>query len=216
MDGRAGRIEERRRAPDPREDRGGDRRRYFDPQVGGTVVKILPGDYYVTDDPGETIATILGSCVAACVRDPSLGIGGMNHFMAPESETGTWSGRSALQRYGNFAMEALINDVLARGGRRDRLEVKVFGGANVIRSSLNVGDRNAAFVTAYLAREGMPVAAADLGGDLPRRVLYRPGTGRAQRLILNRDADKAVFAEEQAFRRKLEQEPRGGDVELFD
>lgn len=191
-------------------------RRYFDPHVGGIVVKLLPGDHYVTDDPDETIATILGSCVAACIRDPVLGLGGMNHFMSPDAGTGTRSTPGALERYGMFAMEALINDILARGGVRKRLEVKVFGGASVIRSALNIGDRNTDFVRAYLDRERMPITGADLGGDHPRRVHYRPGTGKATRLILRRASDKVVFDTERTFRHRLETMPRGGDVDLFE
>jgi chemotaxis protein CheD len=151
--------------------------RGHDPCGAPTAVKINPGEHYVTRNAAEMIVTVLGSCVAACIRDPVAGVGGMNHFMLPESPSGTWGGRSASLRYGNFAMERLVNDILALGGRRDRLEVKVFGGAGMIDGA-NIGPRNADFVEAYLREQGLPIAAAHLRGDHARRIHYFPLTGR--------------------------------------
>ncbi len=96
------------------------------------------------------IVTILGSCVAACIRDPETGVGGMNHFMLPESNSGKWGATNANMRYGNFAMETLVNEILKTGCPRDRLEVKLFGGGNVIPGSLKVGDQNGKFALNYL------------------------------------------------------------------
>lgn len=180
------------------------------------AVKVLPGRHYVSGDQGEMIVTILGSCVAACIRDPVTGYGGMNHFMYPESETGAWGGTSAAERYGNHAMEILINEILRRGGRRERLEIKVFGGANVIRSSRKVGSDNAAFIKRYLDRENLPILSEDLGGSVARRVHYFPTTGRALRLFLTPSSDERIMAEEMQLRRRLRETRHDGEVELFD
>ena len=112
----AGRLGDRRRHPTPASgplDNGP--RRYRDPDFDATVVKVLPGEHYVTDAPDEMVVTVLGSCVAACIRDPAIGFGGMNHFMLPESSDGTWGASSSSMRYGNFAMEVLINEILEIG-----------------------------------------------------------------------------------------------------
>lgn len=153
-------------------------RRFYDPRFQAIAVKILPGDYYVTDDPSEMLVTVLGSCVAACIRDRECGIGGMNHFMLPESHNGNWGKTSSALRYGNFAMDRLIADVLERGGRRDAIEVKVFGGA-LSQIGARVGDDNAAFVEAYLAAAGLTPTVCLLRSPHPLRVHYFPATGRA-------------------------------------
>ncbi len=127
-----------------------DIKRYWDRKEAVVAAKILPGEYYVTVN-GEMITTVLGSCVSACIRDPAFGIGGMNHFMLPMSNddcAGCWNGTmvNAGTRYGNFAMEHLINDILKQGARRDHLEIKVFGGGKVLTSMTDVGRRNIEFV----------------------------------------------------------------------
>ena len=126
-------------------------------------IRINPGGHYVTGDD-ELLVTVLGSCVAACIRDPVAGIGGMNHFMLPQSDSGIWGIASASMRFGNFAMEKLINDILSRGGRRSNLEIKVFGGAAIIGNMAPIGTRNADFVESYLREEGLPIAAQSLRG----------------------------------------------------
>lgn len=191
-------------------------RRYRDPQFNATVVKVLPGEHYVSSAADEMIVTVLGSCVAACIRDPLIKFGGMNHFMLPASADGTWGAASATMRYGNFAMEVLINEILARGGRRERLEIKVFGGGNVLAASTPVGTRNAAFVEAYLQAEGLQVAASHLRGNLPRRVHYFPVTGKVMMRELRRSDDQIVLDTEKSYLTKLSTPPSSGDVELFD
>ena len=178
-------------------------------------VKIGPGGHHVTQRPGCTIVTVLGSCVAACIRDPLGQVGGMNHFMLPESETGGWGNASATMRYGNFAMEVLINDILRQGGRRERLEVKLFGGASLIANGALIGHQNAAFVEAYLAAEGMPVAAHHLRGIHARRVEYRPDTGYVRMLELKLE-DTHLARAEQKFASTIEKQKPGGSIELFD
>ncbi len=178
-------------------------------------VKIGPGDHYVTGNPQEMILTVLGSCVAACIRDPLAGIGGMNHFMLPESATGAWGHASASLRYGNFAMERLINDLLCRGGRRNRLEVKVFGGAAMSEGGTEVGSRNAEFVEAYLQAEGLSIAARHLRGRHARRVHYFPLTGRVMLRELPLGAPDVAVAEA-GYHATIKSKPAAGSIELFD
>jgi len=203
-----------RAALDPALDQG--RRRYVDPKSNHQVVRVLPGDHYVSETKNEMIVTILGSCVAACIRDPKTGIGGMNHFMLPESETGNWGAVSATMRYGNFAMETLINEILRTGCTRERLEVKLFGGGNVTPGRVKVGDMNGQFALNYLKYEGLQPAAYDLGGTSPRRIHFYPETGKVDRLLLRRRDDRKYLKEENAYRSRLPQQiKKGGDVDLF-
>lgn len=190
-------------------------KRYFDETEGVQVVKIFAGDWYV-NQPGEKamIATILGSCVSACIRDPMAGIGGMNHFLLPGNDTMD-SAVSDAARYGVFAMEQLINGVLKAGGIKNRLEVKIFGGGNVINNSARIGSKNAEFVRNFLHKEGFRIASEDLEGDFPRRVHYYPDTGKVMMRKLQRREDLAVLEEEARYTRKIAQKPLSGDVELF-
>jgi chemotaxis protein CheD len=190
-------------------------RRYRDPRFDAIAVKVFPGNHYVTADANEMLVTILGSCVTACIRDPLIGVGGMNHFMLPESAGSGWDTASASMRYGNVAMERLINDILKRGGARERLEIKVFGGGNVMNGMTHIGDRNADFVEEYLAAEGLPIAARHLRGNLPRRVHYFPATGRVMLLELRRSEQMEVVRSEVSYKHKIQVEPEVGSVELF-
>jgi len=191
-------------------------RRYRDSNFGVTAVKVFPGEHYVSRSPGEMIVTVLGSCVAACVRDPFLCIGGMNHFMLPESHDGQWGNASASLRYGNFAMERLINDILGLGGFRGRLEIKVFGGANVLTNGTMIGHQNSEFIENYLKAEGLPIAAQHLYGTHPRRVHYFPSTGQVSMLELRRKSDLEIVSAERAYRETLDHTPVAGSVELFE
>jgi chemotaxis protein CheD len=178
-------------------------------------IKIGPGEHYVTQKKDVTIITVLGSCVAACVRDPVAGVGGMNHFMLPESETGQWGGASANMRYGNFAMEQLINDIMSRGGMRSRLEIKVFGGARMIANGAAIGHQNADFVEAYLRAEGMPISAQHLRGNSARRIEYVPGDGQVRMLEMSLDRGD-VGQTERSFFNRLRAPQDAGSIELFD
>ena len=179
-----------------------------------TLIRINPGGHYVTHLAGQMIITVLGSCVAACVRDPFAAVGGMNHFMLPESDSGAWGKASASLRYGNFAMERLINDILSHGGRRQNLEVKVFGGASVIGNGAQIGLRNADFVEAYLREEGVPIAASSLRGVHARRIHYHPVTGRVRMLELPRE--ELIAKIERSYVAELRTQPVAGTIELFD
>lgn len=193
-------------------------RRFRDPRFDVIAVKIFPGQHYVTQDPEEMLVTVLGSCVAACVRDPVAGVGGMNHFMLPESaaDGGGWGKATGSLRYGNFAMEKLINDILKQGGRRHRLEVKVFGGGRVLNIGAGIGERNVEFVESYLAAEGLPIAARHLLGNYPRRVHYFPLTGKVYMQELRRQEDIALIETEASYRAQLKVQQVDGSVELFD
>ncbi|MDP2028119.1 MAG: chemoreceptor glutamine deamidase CheD [Thiobacillus sp.] len=151
---------------------------YFDRIFDCEAAKILPGEYYFTGKP-MMIVTVLGSCVAACIRDRVSGIGGMNHFMLPD---GGESGRpsASSMRYGSYAMEVLINQLLKAGARRENLEAKVFGGGNVLQgfTSINVGERNARFVRDYLRDANIRIQAEDLNDIHPRKVYFFPETGK--------------------------------------
>lgn len=188
-------------------------RTYWDGKIGSKATIVLPGDHLVTEEKDLAIVTLLGSCVAACIRDTSSGIGGLNHFLLPE-ENSSGGAASGSLRYGANAMEVLINDILRRGGSKDRLEAKVFGGGNVIDVSAaeTVGDRNSKFVIDYLRREGVPVAASDLGGSRARRIFFFPATGRVSVLRLE---PTSVQEQEMRLKEKVETGPKTGSVELF-
>lgn len=185
-------------------------------EIPGQMLRVLPGDFYVTGDPGVTIATVLGSCVSACIRDPRSGFGGLNHFMLPESESDQWNGASRALRYGNFAMEALINSVLKSGCLRRDLEVKLFGGSNLHGSMTGVGAKNAAFARHYLQTEGLLLTSSDLGGQFGRRIQFHPATGKVQRLLLKDRDEKAVLRQESRYGSEINAVDVGGDIDLFD
>jgi len=188
-------------------------RRFWDPAQSVVNVKVLPGEYYVGRQ-NEMVSTVLGSCVSACIFDRRLKLGGMNHFMLPEAsgdrggERDSWSatvGRAA--RYGNDAMEHLINAILKAGGRREDWEVKVFGGGRVLAQMTDVGARNIAFVQRYLQTEGLAVTASDLGDVYPRQVQFFPATGKARvRQMRGRD-DAALVAREKQYLKQLANDP---------
>lgn len=155
---------------------------------------VIQGEYKVSDDPDTVLATILGSCVAACMRDPVAGIGGMNHFLLPGSfET---AGGSQATRYGVYLMELLVNELLKRGARRERLEAKIFGGARTMAGLSNIGDQNAEFAKKFLSDEGITLIGASTGGEFGRKVEYWPVSGRARQFALsNSETQKTVALE---------------------
>ncbi len=185
--------------------------------TGEKSIRVQPGQYYVTDHANAMIVTVLGSCVAACIRNPRTGFGGMNHFMLPESEGGDWAGLSAQMRYGNYAMETLINEVLKSGCRREDLEIKLLGGANMFDGAGTVGTQNATFAKEYLRQEGLTAAAVDLGGVQGRRVHYWPTTGRVKRLLLAGTQARTIAVEEKSYRSHLvASDAATGNIEWFE
>lgn len=189
---------------------------YYDRDFDTDAAKILPGEYYVTARD-MVLVTVLGSCVSACIRDRISGIGGMNHFMLPESNQDKNNQNNASVRYGNYAMELMINQLLKMGARRANLEAKVFGGGSVLSSfaSANVGDRNAEFVLEYLRTEGIAVGGQDLLDVYPRKVYFFPNTGRVLVKKLRKMHNETILEREQAYRSRLAAADIQGDVELF-
>lgn len=186
-----------------------------DPLAGQRAVKVGPGEYHVSGEEETVIATVLGSCISACIRDPAARVGGLNHFMLPSSVDGGWGKAAASLRYGNFAMERLVNDLLARGAHRSRMEVKVFGGARLGASTDSVGQRNIDFIDAYLQAEGMRPVARHLGGTRARSIVYQPVIGRAFMRLLP-DPAEAISAQEGRLRRHLANRPVAGSIEIFE
>ena len=183
------------------------------------AARILPGEYYVTK-ADEGISTTLGSCISACIRDRVNGVGGMNHFMLPASMDGTpdmtkSSGLGAATRYGNFAMEHMINEILKNGGRKENFEVKIFGGGKIIAKMTDVGARNIAFVRDYLAAEGLKVVSEDVGEIFPRQVIYFPSTGRVKVKRIRSLHNNTIVEQELKYRGAIAAEPVSGEIELF-
>lgn len=189
---------------------------YYDRNFECDTAKILPGEYYFTGKP-MLIVTVLGSCVAACVRDRVSGIGGMNHFMLPDGGGDLNNPTSASMRYGAYAMEVLINQLLKAGARRENLEAKVFGGGNVLRgfTSMNVGERNAQFVRDYLHTENIRIVAEDLNDVHPRKVYFFPATGRVLVKKLKQLNNYTLVRREQDYASRLNINTVDGDVDLF-
>jgi len=191
---------------------------YYDRTFDCDAAKILPGEYYYTAKD-MLIVTVLGSCVSACIRDRVRGLGGMNHFMLPDSgdATGSASPVSPSMRYGTHAMEILINDLLKAGARREHLEAKVFGGGAVLRgfSAMNVGERNAAFVQSFLKTERIPVLAEDLNDIYPRKVYFFPRTGKVLVKKLMQTHNDTLAKRELDYASRLKVTPVSGDVDLF-
>lgn len=183
---------------------------FYDAHFKNEAVKVLPGEYYVdTDD--LLVMTTLGSCIAACLWDRDKRIGGMNHFMLPEG-----SGDSG--RYGSYAMELLINEMMKRGASRLTMEAKIFGGGAVISgmSSINVGERNTEFVTHFLATERIPIVSKDVMDIYPRKVCFLPASGKAMVKRLAPTNAEALVAQERAAAQKVvPASTGGGSIDLF-
>lgn len=190
-------------------------RRFYDAANAAWVIKVFPGEFYVTPKADEVLVTVLGSCVSACIRDPIIGVGGMNHFMLPQSQGRTWGDDPKSTRYGNFAMEKLLNELLKAGCARERLEIKLFGGGNVIDSTNAIGSENADFVLRYLEAEGLRCAAQDLKGSYPRRIHYFPATGRVVRRLLGTGETSTIASEEKEYASRISTRQTYGEVELF-
>ncbi len=193
--------------------------RYWDKMHTIYTAKILPGEYYVTIN-NEAVATVLGSCVSACIRDKVSKVGGMNHFMLPvehSTSSGAWkdTGTGAATRYGNYAMEHMINDILKNGGRRENLEVKVFGGGKILAQMTDIGMRNINFVRDYIKTEGLKLLTADLGDIYPRKVIYFPESGKVKVKKLRSLHNNTIIERESTYMHELEEKPVEGDVELF-
>ncbi len=184
---------------------------YYDPNFQFDAVKVLPGEYFVCDED-LLITTTLGSCIAACLWDRERHIGGMNHFMLPDGQAADLTGG----RYGSYAMELLINELIKRGASRPTLEAKVFGGGAVISgmNSLNVGERNTRFVIDYLQTERIPIVSRDVLETCPRKVCFLPASGKAMVKRLASTGAQAWRAQDRAAAQRPLPE-RSGSVDLF-
>ncbi|MDD9920398.1 MAG: chemoreceptor glutamine deamidase CheD [Alphaproteobacteria bacterium] len=191
------------------------RNHYFDPHKESWTTKLLPGEYCVCPQ-GEMVVTTLGSCIAACIRDRKLGIGGMNHFMLPQSDHGEWAGVALSARYGNYAMEHLINEILKKGGSRQNLEASIFGGGSVSgETQLQVGKNNAQFAEEYLNMESIRLIEKDVGQDYARKVYYQPKSGETFVKKLPVLPNETVKDREKDYAKSLDDTAISGNVELF-
>ncbi len=190
--------------------------RYFDRGLNIEAAKVLPGEYYVTGED-MVLVTVLGSCVTACIRDRLSGIGGMNHFMLPDSNPDTDGPYGESARYGAFAMEILINSLIKQGAHRTLLEAKVFGGGNVLpgMTVANVGQRNADFVLNFLEIEKIRIVAKDLVDVYPRKIYYFPKAGRVLMKKLQSTHNDTIFIREKDYGSRLVTTRTAGEVELF-
>jgi chemotaxis protein CheD len=188
---------------------------YYDRSFDMDAAKILPGEYYHTPKD-MLIVTVLGSCVSACIRDRVSGIGGMNHFMLPNDNSAE-EVVSASMRYGTYAMEILINELLKAGAKRENLEAKVFGGGAVLQNfnAINVGERNSQFVREYLKAEKIRVIAEDLEDVFPRKVYFFPRSGKVLVKKLKQMHNNTIVNREMDYANRLSVRPASGDIELF-
>jgi chemotaxis protein CheD len=183
---------------------------FHDQHFKYNAAKVLPGEYFVANED-VLIMTVLGSCIAACIWDSRLRIGGMNHFMLPEG------GADTSGRYGSYAMELLINELVKLGSSREYMQAKVFGGGAVISgfTTMNVGERNTKFVLDYLSTERIPVVSKDVLDIYPRKVVFFPVTGKAMVKRLASANVEALAAQERAAASRAEPVSAGGSVDLF-
>ncbi len=180
---------------------------------------VQPGAWSVESE--KPLSTLLGSCVAVCLFDPALKVGGINHFMLPEMGRSKYGDVDSLLS-GNFAMEALLNALLAKGARKARLQAKAFGGGTIIdtdANSPNIGMRNASFAKEWLLREGIPLLSSDFLGPWSRKIIFLPFNGEAfcKRLVTNMATASVIAREERSYAETLLQKPKTVDkkIELF-
>ena len=197
--------------------------RYWDNLHQVWAAKILPGELYVSTH-GEMISTVLGSCISVCIRDKKKGIGGMNHFMLPQNNefsSETWGNNpiTSASRYGNWAMEYLINAILKRGGEKKNFEVKVFGGGQMMARMTDIGQKNIVFVYQYLSEEKLKIEACDVGDVYARKVLYFPDTGSVKVRRIKHVKNDTIICREIAYEKQVkivgESKPDASNVELF-
>lgn len=189
-------------------------RRVRDSRFPYEIASILPGEFFVSRTP-MIVYTVLGSCIAACIRDPIVRVGGMNHFMLPEPKEKSADDWGESTRYGCYAMESLINAILKRGGLKSRLEVKLFGAGKIYDSNLDVGARNAEWVLEFLRTEGLPPVKTDLGDIYPRKVYYFTDSGLVLLKKIERIKNQTIFEREASYAQAIAARQPEGDVTLF-
>ena len=187
--------------------------RYWSTKWNCTAIKISPGEYQVTSEP-VVLTTILGSCIAACIHDPVTHTGGMNHFMLPhQSHT---DDQNRPLRYGLFAMETLINEMMKQGSQRNNLVLKICGGGDMMQGKTDIGEQNINFIQDFITRDRLPLEASDLGGSQPRRVAFFPTTGRLFISKLDQQTDNRLLQQERYLQAQAEQQLTTCDITLFD
>ena len=182
--------------------------RIYDRVLQKEVVRLMPGEFFVSRE-AEVLTTVLGSCVAACIRDKQHNIGGMNHFMLPDADMGAGVDTATAGRYGTHAMQFLIDGIVSLGGSAKNLEVKIFGGGRIVEGMSDVGDRNIKFIREFLHKAGIPVSAEDVGLAFPRKVNYFVDTGKVMVKKLRSIHSRSILADEQSYCQKI---PAGGDL----
>lgn len=190
---------------------------YFDRNFSCEAVKVGPGEYYVTDQD-MMITTVLGSCISACIRDTKTGMGGMNHFMLPDNQVQSRDGQiPESMRYGSYAMEVLLNELIKNGVQHENLEAKIFGGGRVMRDMalMNIGERNANFVRKFLKDEGIRIVAEDLNDIYSRKVYFFPRTGKVFVKKLDYSRQQTVIKRENSYANQLKTVDLAGEIELF-
>jgi chemotaxis protein CheD len=193
---------------------------FWDAHFGKEAVKVLPGEFFVHDED-VLVLTTLGSCIAACLWDRERRVGGMNHFLLPDAGGAGGGSADASGRYGHFAMDQLIGELVKRGANRSTMEAKVFGGGAVIggMSSLNVGERNTQFVLEYLRTERITVVSKDVMDVYPRKVCFLPASGKAMVKRLATTNTDALLAQERSAAQRVAgggaAGGAGGTVDLF-
>ncbi|MGE0642101.1 MAG: chemoreceptor glutamine deamidase CheD [Nitrospira sp.] len=191
-------------------------RRMRDSRFPHEIASILPGEFFVSREP-MVVYTVLGSCIAACIRDPIVRVGGMNHFMLPKPKEGGNDSWGESTRYGSYAMESLINEILKQGGVKSRLEVKLFGAGKIYEGKIDVGARNAEWVLGFLKTEGLTPVKSDLGDVCPRKVYYFTESGRVLMKKIERLKNKTILDREEEYATKIRavEQPVEEDVTLF-
>jgi chemotaxis protein CheD len=193
----------------------------YSEKFGRNMVILYPGEFHVSSR--DIIATVLGSCISVCIRDTKTGIAGMNHFMLPGDVRSEDMFFSASTKYGMFAMEQLINEILKKSGSKNDFEAKVFGGGHVLnfrKTDGNVPESNIEFVRAFLRMEEIPVVREDVGGYTGRKILFFPDTGKVLLKRLKTTVDSTIIRAELSYKTRLFQEKerlqvQGGDLTLF-
>jgi len=165
-------------------------------------MNLIQGECRVSSDETLVFSTVLGSCVAACIHDPTVGVGGMNHFLLPEGI----SGEAVSLRYGAYAMELLINGLLRLGAKRESLRAKLFGGARLNGGLIDVGLNNVVFAFFFQGGDGIRYSGGSTGGTHARKVQFWPGSGRARQALLPRAMEPDIVPAGIDY---------GGELELF-
>jgi chemotaxis protein CheD len=191
-------------------------RRMWDSRFPYEIASILPGEFFVSREP-MIVYTVLGSCISACIRDPIVGVGGMNHFMLPEPKETAHDSWGESTRYGSYAMESLINEILKRGGLKRRLEIKLFGAGKIYEGKIDVGANNAKWVIEYLKSEGLAAVKTDLGDVFPRKIYYFTNSGRVLMKRIEHVKNRTIIERENDYATQIKQRAQQPveDVTLF-